>query len=1006
MQDRRHAVQSVGIKTSYYFQFITTPTSDTPGTSLLVHFDDKRYIFGEIAEGTQRACIQGGVGLKKVRGLFLTGKTSWNNGGLLGLILTLAEVQQEELETKNSDRRPGLKIYGGPKQLHTLACARRFIFRTGMPLSVHEAKLGRPSLEPTFEDENIRVWAIAARLRKTSFRKEPATDDSDFSDKESDPLPFPDVNDGQVHDEQCLRRDIINNMFDSDWHKDRLTQRKLAHVKLPARVWVRDPDTKQLTSHALFNQDRIAPLTLETDVLVRDPWPATMVEKLPTSSNLADHVSMSYIMKGHPQRGKFDPIKAKAFGLRPGPAFAKLAAGYSVESDTGVTVTPEMVLSPTKPGKGLAIFDLPSTGYLFDLQRQIDEQPSLLDGVETFVWITAGSLPYTPIFQQFLSRFKNVRHVLSHPDLCKDYIVHNSSAASMARLTKIAPDYFSIPRFNSEAGYYPAAHESPHALTNFIESSADGIQITAAQRGSKMYIEPDFRVDNQEVPRNFDPQGETAKLEQDVLDLLPKESLGQAPEIADAHHTDLPEPEIITLGTGSSAPSKYRNVSAVMLRMPANMGNYLFDCGEGTLGQLRRIFDAAQLDQILCGLKAIWISHLHADHHLGTTTLLQAAYEARRRRSAATKQALATPPLLISESKMINYMDEYRHVLRLPLNQLCVPVICDGINRPTLHGKIYDFNEKGLPIRTVQTGRVSHCHGAQAISITFDNDFKFSYSGDCRPSDLFCLIGRNSDVLVHEATFDDGMEGDAIAKKHSTTGEALGVAIKMKAKNLILTHFSQRYQKIPVLSSVKMPQAEPDDLLNDLDDGETAVGLESAETKESNIIPSSDKEVWANPSLTDDLPIAIAFDLMRIRVSQIAPMRTFFPAISRMFETLEDKAEQERQERARNGQGKVAQKQGVKKDQSGGNRLAKRVKEPHGPELQQSNAKRRQKTAEKSKDPKSHHAEPKSPQKRGESGSSATMEESVVPAGQAYQVLASPPSPSGKKRKVSNDDAI
>ncbi len=40
----------------FHFQFITTPTSDTVGTTLLLHFDNKRYIFGDVSEGTPRAC--------------------------------------------------------------------------------------------------------------------------------------------------------------------------------------------------------------------------------------------------------------------------------------------------------------------------------------------------------------------------------------------------------------------------------------------------------------------------------------------------------------------------------------------------------------------------------------------------------------------------------------------------------------------------------------------------------------------------------------------------------------------------------------------------------------------------------------------------------------------------------------------------------------------------------------------------------------------------------------
>ena len=65
--------------------------------------------------------------------------------------------------------------------------------------------------------------------------------------------------------------------------------------------------------------------------------------------------------------------------------------------------------------------------------------------------------------------------------------------------------------------------------------------------------------------------------------------------------------EVITLGTGSALPSKYRNVSATLLRIPGK-GSYLFDCGENTIGQLLRVFGPEKLADVLLDLKLIWIS--------------------------------------------------------------------------------------------------------------------------------------------------------------------------------------------------------------------------------------------------------------------------------------------------------------------------------------------------------------------------------------------------------------
>lgn len=56
-------------------------------------------------------------------------------------------------------------------------------------------------------------------------------------------------------------------------------------------------------------------------------------------------------------------------------------------------------------------------------------------------------------------------------------------------------------------------------------------------------------------------------------------------------------------------------------------------------------------------------------------------------------------------------------------------------------------------------------------------------------------------LLIHEATFDDTMEQDASAKRHSTVSQALDVARRMNAGHVILTHFSQRYPSLPPTGS-------------------------------------------------------------------------------------------------------------------------------------------------------------------------------------------------------------
>lgn len=214
-------------------------------------------------------------------------------------------------------------------------------------------------------------------------------------------------------------------------------------------------------------------------------------------------------------------------------------------------------------------------------------------------------------------------------------------------------------------------------------------------------------------------------------------------------------------------------------------------------------------------------------------------------------------------------------------------------------------------ISNLVTCFVTHCNGAQAVSLTFPDGFKFSYSGDCRPSKTFAEIGKGSTVLLHEATFDDELQVDAEAKKHSTTSEALAVGMAMGARRVVLTHFSQRYQKIPVMDTIDgMKVPLEDDEVND----DVPVGLDQREVPMRERALCSFNEGHApqngmeqtmhlkksrdsNQKLTGsaiagyipagDMKVCVAFDYMRVKVGEILHMEKFTPALLKLFEEPE-----------------------------------------------------------------------------------------------------------------------
>lgn len=903
-----------GGRQNFHLQIVTVPTADTVGTGMVLNFDNESYFFGQPGEGFQRACIQRGVSLRKMGKLFLTGQSEWKSyGGLIGLILSLADIETgAQAENPSSAMKERLHIHMAPRGLHLLACARRFVFRSSMPLTVHENK-GldfKWQDEPTYADDNIRVWSVPLQADTAVHSQycrnrhdQIMTDGANANDRSDSYSP-------EIEHEQALRRKVVFEMFESEWRRDRLFERLFTEVKMPATVWLRDPETKELRGFHCKSHDSAPQIAPEQFVLVRDPWPASLVHDLPKASNLPSNVSMSYIVKGYPQRGTFDPTMAKSLGVKPGPAFSQLIEGGSITLNDGSVITSDMVLGPTMEGKGFAFFDIPSKSHLCSLQMVLGSQPSaMLEGVSAVLWMLGPSVSSGETFDAVLKSLPNIKHIVSDVDRSPNHVTFDSVALSNLRPARMAPGQFPALNFNNALPYQDKVPGD-----SIMDSSplTDVSGISMVKPGVKLSVQRCYAADESEVPRLFDVNHIADKELAQTLQLLQENQQQIFTE-----NLDLSEPTIITLGTGSALPSKYRNVSATLLQMPGNQGNYLFDCGENTMGQLRRMFPASEVRSILQNLRAIWISHLHADHHLGTVSVLQERAKAFEGLNADADRTI----FLISEPNMLGFIREYSSVESSIMAATgLVPIVSAEDGGTTLHGEPFNFESGSSAIRKIESVRVSHCAGAQAVSMTFKNGFKISYSGDCRPSWSFCRIGRDSDVLIHEATFDDGMEGDAMAKRHSTTGEALGVALKMRAKNVVLTHFSQRYAKIPNFENVKLPNqmhfeeggAADEDSLVDNEMVSSASASEAASSlrqrssaNEANGVSTAQQA----PNATAQMHVAVAFDYMRVKVSEIAGLKDIYPKMQAFFDEQERKAEAERQTRIQKEEERLETKQ-------------------------------------------------------------------------------------------------
>ncbi|KAK7940820.1 uncharacterized protein PG986_013207 [Apiospora aurea] len=846
--------RAFGAKMLNWIQIVTTPTADTPGTSLVLHFDDRRYVFGNISEGTQRAMVQRKIALNKTEDVFITGPVDWHSaGGLLGMVLTLADViasAREHLGAQNAERqRKGksaatdkllsrLSIHGGRNLSQFLATARRFIFRKGLPLKPHEIRndprvSNQGSNEPDWQDTNIKVWYVP--LEPADKAPVDATRKRSADDSEA-----PDTVKGDSTEEEDFQatQNVVTQMFNSNWRMDALVETTLHEAKLPAKLFVRDEHGHiQVYEGPLPGRDGDVP---NIPVLIRQPWPAAMVPVLPHTEPARQ--SICYIVKNHDRRGKFDPKKAAQFDIQK-KDYSSLTRGESVTAKDGTVVTPEMVLGDTVLGKGFAVVDIPDVFYIEPLLNRPEwSNAEIMDNVCVMFWLLGPDVATDARLQSFMKDQAKVRHIVCSGDTAPNMIALESVATQAYKLHSIDPERFPLPYFSNAH----TLHGHP------INKAPDGYE--AGRTGKMIQFSPQFLHQDDKIVGFPDLEklagSEPQFPEVTALANKASERLQDTDFLAKIEkvESDIPnrDAEVITLGTGSALPSKYRNVSATLVKVPG-YGNYLFDAGENTMGQLRRVF-GKELPTVLRELKAVWISHLHADHHLGTAGVIGAWNKETSKSNPSATLHVA------SHMHMLDWLREYAQVEEFGYNRLTFTEFrnYDAVTR-IANPRIFGTEQtEAHGIERIDACFVDHCHGALATVFTWPSGLKIAYSGDCRPSDSFVKIGQGVTLLIHESTFDDELKGDAVAKKHSTMSEAIDVGRRMGARRILLTHFSQRYQKVPVIE-------------------------ENLEVK-----PDADGKDKAR---LDEI-ILVAFDYMRVKLGEFRKAQAFLPAIQKLFDDV------------------------------------------------------------------------------------------------------------------------
>jgi ribonuclease Z len=276
--------------------------------------------------------------------------------------------------------------------------------------------------------------------------------------------------------------------------------------------------------------------------------------------------------------------------------------------------------------------------------------------------------------------------------------------------------------------------------------------------------------------------------------------------------------QLTILGCHSATPRVNAHPTSQYLEI--NNRHFLIDCGEGTQRQMRKYkIGFAKINHI-------FISHLHGDHFFGLIGLISTFGILNRDKELhiyGPKGLKEVTNLQLKVSKSYSKYDIIFHELTSKKSEIIFEDDKVSVTTIPLNHRVYTngylFKEKEaarkLHVENVQQyPEIQTCdyHNIKAgkdvvlengeiikneeLTLPPAKTKSYAFCSDTSYKEDIIPIIKEVDLLYHETTFLSDREDLATKTKHSTAKQAAQIALQANVNQLVIGHYSSRYNNI------------------------------------------------------------------------------------------------------------------------------------------------------------------------------------------------------------------